>query len=239
MLVPASIVPPYVMASRSRSSSPRRTSANSAGVSSRTKAVWGVFVASMTVVGGLMLALDRGPRGGADGFSLPPLAALAGRGGVEAVLDTPEPIVKGRWQAIVIHDTGASSATPESLDQQARAVGLRGLGFHFVIGNGNGLGDGQIHAGQRWLSQVNGAHAAGKQAEWFNRNAIGICLVGNGDRRTFTENQIERVTQLVDVLMRECGIPADRVYLHRDIADTPSPGRFFPQAQVRAQLGVR
>lgn len=225
------------MATRRRSNS--KDVSSPPGVSSRAKAVWGVLLASMTLVGGTLLVLDRGPRVGVEGFSLPPLAAFAGGGGLEAVLDTPEPITAGRWQAIVIHDTGTSTATAESLEQQARAQGLRGLGYHFVIGNGNGLGNGQVHAGQRWVKQVSGAHAAGKQAEWFNRNAIGICLVGNGDRRTFTDNQVERVTQLVDALMRECNIPADRVYLHSEIADTPSPGRFFPQAAVRAQLSGR
>lgn len=210
-----------------------------AGVSTRTKAVWGTLVAAMTVVGGGLLALDRGPHVSAEGFSLPPMAAFAGGGGVEALFDTPEPIAAGRWQAIVIHDTGTSSASPETLDAHARSQGLRGLGYHFVIGNGHGLRDGQIHAGPRWLSQTNGAHAAGPNADWFNRHAIGICLVGNGDRRTFSEAQIERVTHLVDAIMRECKIPADRVYLHSEIADTPSPGRFFPQAAMRAALGTR
>lgn len=203
----------------------------------RARAVWGALLASMTLVGAVLLILDRGPMPKGEGFSLPPLAALSGAGGVESVLETVEPIAPGRWQAIVIHDTGTPGATPDSLDAEARAIGLRGLGYHFVIGNGNGMRDGQIHVGQRWLAQSAGAHAAGTRAEWFNRNAIGICLVGNGERRPFTEVQVQRLVQLVEVLMRECRIPADRVYLHSEIADTPSPGRFFPQAGVRQQIG--
>lgn len=213
--------------------------ARKGGFSPRTRAVWGSLLASMTVVGGLLLVAGKGPRANADGFSLPPLAAIAGAGGIESVFNTPEPLVKGRWQAIVIHDSGTAGGTQQSLDEQARALGLRGLGQHFVIGNGNGLRDGQVHVGQRWLKQAAGAHAAGKQADWFNRNAVGVCVVGNGERRAFTEAQMERLVQLVDALMRECNIPADRVYLHSQIADTPSPGRFFPEAAVRAQLPGR
>jgi hypothetical protein len=215
----------------------RKAKGGAQGLSPRARAVWGALLASMTLVAGGLLLLDRGPMPTGEGFSLPPLAALSG-GGVESILETVEPIVPGRWQAIVIHDTGTSGATPESLDAEARAMGLRGLGYHFVLGNGNGMRNGQIHVSPRWLRQAVGAHAAGPRADWFNRNAIGICLVGNGERRPFTEEQIQRLVQLIEVLMRECRIPADRVYLHAEIADTPSPGRFFPQAGVRQQIGA-
>ncbi len=214
-----------------------RTGGGNRPVSSRTRIVWGSLVASMTVVGGLPLALDRRESPIGDGFALPPLAAMAGAGGIESVFNTPEPMTAGRWQAIVIHDSGTASGSPDTLDEQARSMGLRGLGYHFVIGNGSGLRDGQIHVGARWLKQSAGAHAAGAKADWYNRNAIGICIVGNGERRPFTEAQTARLMQLVDALMRECKIPADRVYLHSQIADTPSPGRFFPEAGFRGQLG--
>ncbi|MDX2131925.1 MAG: peptidoglycan recognition family protein [Planctomycetota bacterium] len=217
-----------------------RASVASRSLSSRTRVVWGALLASMTVVGGGLVMLDTGERSTGEGFSLPPLAVMASAGGLESILSTPTPIESGRWQAIVIHDSGTLSGSPESLDEQARRLGLRGLGYHFVLGNGSGLRDGQVHVGGRWLRQNPGAHAAGKNADWLNRNAIGICVVGDGERATFTEAQRVRLAQLVEMLMRECQIPADRVYLHREVASTPSPGKFFPEASFRQAIaGVR
>lgn len=205
-------------------------------LTSRTKVVWGSLLASMTIVGGGLVLLDGGARPSAEGFSLPPLAVMTSAGGLESVLSTPTPIEAGRWQAIVIHDSGTLSGSPESLDEQARRLGLRGLGYHFVVGNGSGLRDGQVHVGGRWLRQNPGAHAAGKNADWLNRNAIGICLVGDGERGAFTDAQRVRLVQLVEMLMRECQIPAERVYLHREVASTPSPGKLFPEGAFRQAI---
>ena len=45
--------------------------------------------------------------------------------------------------------------------------GLKGLGYHFVIGNGRGISDGELYVGYRWLDQLAGAHAAGANgANW-------------------------------------------------------------------------
>jgi len=223
--------------SRSKSSKSRKgTSSRGAGVSRRSKTVWGALLASMTLVGGLLVVLDpkQAPSGG--GFALPPLAATDGASSVEAVFNTKAPLESGRWQAIVIHDSGSPAGSPESLDEAARRSGLRGLGYHFVIGNGNGLRDGQVHVASRWLQQGMGAHVAGQNGDWYNRNAIGICLVGNGERTPFTDAQMSRLVQLVDALQRECRIPADRVYLHSQLAATPSPGRFFADSAFRSQL---
>jgi hypothetical protein len=202
----------------------------------RAAVVWTSLLAAMTVVGGGLLLLSGGPTPGSDGLSIPPLMALSGPSTAEAVFNTREPIPQGRWQAIVIHDSGSPVGTPASMDARARAMNLKGLGYHFVIGNGNGLGDGEIHVGARWLSQVAGAHAAGADADWFNLNAIGICLVGDGDRQRPTPTQLRRLTQLTAALARELKIPQDRIYLHSDIAQTTSPGRLFPEQDFRGSL---
>lgn len=192
----------------------------------------------MTLVGGVLLALDNAPTFSPDGLALPTLAATSGETSIEAIFNTRRPLDRQRWQAIVIHDSGRPFGSIDQLETEARQMNLRSLGYHFVIGNGSGMSDGEIHVGGRWLSQDPGAHAAGKNADWFNRHSIGICLVGDGDRRAFTPAQMRRLTQLVESLCREFNIPANRVYLHRDIAATPSPGRLFPEAELRQQLAA-
>jgi hypothetical protein len=204
-------------------------------VSPRSKAVWGALALSMSTVGGLLYLL-QGPGDRLEGLSLPPMVAAAGTSSIEAIFQTRQAIGPQRWQAIVIHHSGSVVGSPGSIDVQHKAANLDGLGYHFVIGNGSGYGDGDIHVGYRWLDQLPGAHVGGMNGDWFNRNAIGICLVGDGRRRPFTEQQARRLVQAVAALAERLEIPPDRIYLHSDVNPTDSPGRFFPEAAFREQL---
>jgi len=191
----------------------------------------------MTGVGGLLFVLSGGtPAPSSEGLSLPPLLAIRGPRTLESIFQTPQAVTAGRWASIVIHDSGTGAGTTADLEAQAKAMNLKGLGYHFVVGNGKGMDDGELHVGSRWLNQQPGAHASGSKADWYNHNSIGICLVGDGERRKFTPEQMSRLSELVSALQTELGIPANQVYLHRDIAPTPSPGRFFPAAAFQQSL---
>lgn len=219
-----------------------RSSKSNAGrdvLSTRSRNVWGALVATMTVMGGALYAMDGKASPRVDGVNLPALIAPATATSVEVVFNTKVPLDKAKWQAIVIHHTGSPYATPESLESEAKANGLAGLGYQFVIGNGNGLDDGELHVGSRWLRQLPGAHASGPKADWYNRNSIGICLVGNGDRGRFTEAQMRRLSQLVDALCRELSIPRDRIVLQDELVKGAGPGRYFPGVAFREQLALR
>lgn len=187
----------------------------------------------MTLAAGVLLALNGDLRG------VPIAASLTGDSNSSA---SSAPLDHARWKAIVIHHSGSPGGSPESLDRLHRSWGFASLGYHFVIGNGIDFGDGAIQAGPRWNRQEPGAHvaarAAGTQpdATWFNEHAIGICLIGNGERRSFTDSQITRLGELVADLQREFGIPDNQVFLHSDLADVASPGRFFPVAAFESAL---
>lgn len=172
-----------------------------------------------------------------DGLALPAMVSTTAPSSVEAVFSTRASLQRERWKSIVIHHSGSPVGSPATLEQQAIANNLKGLGYHFVIGNGNGIDDGEVHVGFRWLDQLPGAHAAGDQGDWYNRNSIGICLIGDGNRQEFTPTQIRRLLQLVDALAREFRIPRDQIVLHSDIAGISDPGRFFPAAAFNEQLG--
>lgn len=202
----------------------------------RSKVVWASLVGSMTAVTMLLMALDHGTAARLDGLSLPAMAAIPGSNSIEAVFDTRKPVMPGQWRAIVIDHTGSQYGTPASIDEDHKAKGLKGLGYDFVIGNGQGMGDGEIHVGERWLEQEPGAHTAGPDGEWYNRHAIGIALVGDGDRKGFTDAQMSRLLDLVSALARQYDIPADRIVLHSDVAPVSGPGRYFPEAALREQL---
>jgi N-acetyl-anhydromuramyl-L-alanine amidase AmpD len=212
---------------------------NRAGaVTGRTRTVWLALLGAMTFTGGGMWALQGAPMPRLDGMSLPALVAAAGPSSLEAVYQTRSPVEKGRWTSIVIHHSGATYGTPASIEAEHRAMNLSGLGYHFVIGNGHGIGDGEVHVGYRWLDQLPGAHVAGPQGDRLNRTSIGICLVGDGHRHEFTQEQMTRLLDLVASLRATLDIPASQVYLHSDVAQVADPGLFFPAAAFREQVAA-
>jgi N-acetyl-anhydromuramyl-L-alanine amidase AmpD len=216
--------------------SKRTKGKKAAQVSMRSRIVWGAFLGAMTTVGGFFWMLQGGPAPRLDGLALPAMVAAAGPSSIEAVFRTRTPIESKRWQAIVVHHSGSHYGTPATIEAQHRAANINGLGHHFVIGNGSGLDDGEVRVGYRWLDQLPGAHVAGPQGDWYNRNSISVCLVGDGRRRPYTDQQMRRTVQLVSSLAEQLGIPADRIHLHSDLTQTDDPGRFFPEAAFREQI---
>ena len=206
-------------------------------VSRRTKAVWVSLFATMSLVGGLLGLAESGRLPTLNGLSLPPMVAAAGPSSIESVYRTRLPADYDRWRSIVIHHSGSTKGTPESIaSDHVNKLHLTGLGHHFVLGNGRGIQDGEIYVGYRWLDQLPGAHTAGENADWYNRHAISICLIGDGRREPFTPMQIRRLVELTKSLATHFNIPADQILLHSDLVETSDPGPFFPAAAFRERL---
>ncbi len=206
----------------------------------RPHIVLGALVASMTLVGGALFLVENHP--GLGGVA-PAAAALEPRSAPAApvnqnLIKANRPLESGRWAGIVIHHSGSPAGSLDSIARQHEAAGLKCLGYHFIISNGQGAPDGQISPGPRWLDQLPGAHAKGPASEALNRKTIGICLVGDGESRTFTDAQIDSLARLVAQLQKQFNIPATAVVLHRDVASTSSPGRLFPEAAFRSRLAT-
>jgi hypothetical protein len=223
-----------------------RSTPTTARLSRRTRVVWGAFGAAMALGCGVLVLGDAGgPR------AVPALAVLQTGGSEGGIQPLETPLDRERWNAIVIHHSGTPAGDPGSIARMQGDEGALGLGYHFVIGNGQGMPDGFVFVGPRWNQQKPGAHVASRtrggdaaqvslrrspSAEQLNLHAVGICLVGNGDRREFTEHQMRELVTLVRRIQRTLGIPSDRVFLHGDVAETSSPGRFFPVAAFEEQL---
>lgn len=202
----------------------------------RTKVVWSVLGIGMTLSIGMLSMLDSGSPTRSGGLSLAPLMGIERSVGMESIFQTTSPIESNRWDSIVIVHSGSPSGSAADIAQEHKTLGYDGLGFHFVIGNGKRMGDGEIHVGYRWLDQRSGADLSGVHSGFNSSNAIEICLVGDGDRRPFSDEQMYRLAQLVSSLSDEMGISSDRVFLHKDLAGTSSPGQFFPQAEFEQLL---
>lgn len=202
--------------------------------SRRTKVVWAVFIAATTAVTGLLAMRDSNAP---SGFVLTSVDTVGGRPSGDSVFHIAKPLDRQRWTSIVINHLGEPSGDADSVTRKHLAMGYKGLGYHFLIGNGNGLGDGVVHVGYRWNDQLPGAHVIGPKGLYYNEHAIAICLIGNGDRRPFTDRQMAQLVSLVQRLQAELSIPAKNVLLHRDLASqVASPGKFFPAAQFQEQL---
>ena len=201
---------------------------------SRTQAVWLSLVAALTVVGGLLAALSGGT---APRIARAAPAAAVEReategAGIDVIFDTKQNLIKDRWASIVVHDSGSPMGSAARLAERDEGRGLRGLGLHFVITNGQGGPDGQIQIGYRWNEQLPGAHVEGLRSRELNEVAIGIALIGDGERRPFTDAQMASLRRLVRSLCERLEIPQDAVMLHRDVAPVRSPGRLFPEAAI-------
>lgn len=223
-----------------RKATSTRTRRTKAPQLERKHVVWASLLAGMTGVGGLLLLLENGPaRAAAGGVPLVQVAT-ARHANLDALFQTRASIEQSRWKGIVIHHSASPMGSAQTLTDQANARGFKGLGYHFVISNGQGATDGQIFVGYRWQDQLPGVHVTGTKAEQYNRQTIGICLIGDGERREFTKAQIDRLADLVSTLQTRLDIPDSAVVLHRDVAPTGSPGRHFPEIAFRQRLaGLR
>jgi len=139
------------------------------------------------------------------------------------------PVQPGRWQYIVIHHSGVDTGTVKAMDQYHREVRHmeNGLAYHFVIGNGSGMRDGEIAVGRRWTKQLDGGHLA---SEAQNTIAIGICLVGNFDLHPPTPSEMNSLRALAQALMVRCNLTPRAVKTHQqiNIVHTRCPGAKFP-----------
>lgn len=175
-----------------------------------------------------------------------PAASAAGKSGSASSAGLPASVssaisnaavAPGRWKYIVIHHSGTSEGTAQGMDRYHREVRHmeNGLAYHFVIGNGNGMANGEVFVGNRWKKQLDGGHLASLAQ---NKVAIGICLVGNFDKTAPSAAQMQSLNTLVRTLMKRCNISASNVKTHQQInvIGTRCPGSRFPTKSFLAGL---
>lgn len=151
------------------------------------------------------------------------------------------PIKKGRWRYIIIHNSGTRQGNARIFGNyhlKTRKM-KNGLAYHFVIGNGNSSGDGQIEIGSRWTRQINGGHVA---SDYLNNIALGICFVGDFNRDRPTAAQLAALEELVDYLRNRVGKIKGKPALvrgHKQINPKPTdcPGNRFDLRWLRRRFG--
>lgn len=146
------------------------------------------------------------------------------------------------WKYIVLHHTATETGSVESIDaahklrKDASGNPWRGIGYHFLIGNGHGMKDGEVASTFRWKDQSDGAHAGDSR---YNTQGIGICLVGNFDDEPPTPAQLQSLRDLMTTLRAECRIGTDGIVRHTDIKATACPGKQFPWKTLLSSIKTK
>lgn len=214
----------------------RLASGNKRLLEKRTIRVLGSLVVGMTLVSALLLALE--PDKSDTAWSLSALD-MSNASAQQEIL---EKVGERPWNYIIIHDSrgiaGGERELNAAWDREYARQGLptpRGAGYHFVVNDRQGLSDGEVEIARRWKQQIDGDFVSGEQADMWNREAIGICMMGDADNRAFSEGQIEATIKLVRVLQQAYDIPRSRVFIQTGrSADSLAP--FFPAAEFRKQI---
>ena len=130
-----------------------------------------------------------------------------------------EGVVPGRWTRIYVHHSNTPGGDASTLADQVPTDRRNGPADHFVIGNGDGMEDGEVQITTRWAQQLPaGAPATGQPIE---RSWISICLIGDFDRNRLTDAQRQRLGQLLMEIESRLGIGRDRLVM-LNVTDSPA-----------------
>jgi hypothetical protein len=146
------------------------------------------------------------------------------------------------WHYIVLHHSASAAGNYDEIDREHRKqLGYDGCGYHFIIGNGNGSGDGQIEVARRWDNQKQGVHCRNARSHDVDEYGIGICLIGDLDQQPPTPRQIAATRALIAYLSRRYQIATSNISTHAHLAATPTacPGKYFPEALAGAKIDGR
>ncbi len=198
----------------------------------------------LLIVTGASLAQADPPRG-----EVQPAAAIAGpeSSRLQTLLSDVDAPVRS-WKFVVLHHSATRAGDVAGIDEEHRqrldASGRPWLGiaYHFVIGNGHGMADGEVQETFRWRRQLAGAHA-GQQD--YNELGLGVCLIGNFEEAGPTRAQLQSTRQLVSALKNRFRLQDDQILRHADLKATACPGKLFsmeeilpPAAGVPARRGM-
>ncbi len=203
-----------------------RANAKTPDPSPRRKAlVLGTLVVGLGLTSVFLLAVSPPPLTGGAAGSL--FAVENAPSSLDRIFLTAAP--QSNWKYIYIHHTRTPSGNAQTLSETHR------LGDHFLLGNGDGMGDGEIQIGAAWERQQPAAAPPG--ADFTDpRHIISIGIVGDFDRSVPTSVQMRRLGQLVGALQVRHGIAAANVLVVNQPDQASGIGRYFPATAFRGQL---
>lgn len=173
------------------------------------------------------------------------LSAKTGSPSISITVPIPASVMTAkpasRWKYVVIHHSFSSDdRTTRNWDairhHHIKINGWHDIGYHYGIERVNGSLE--VLYGRPMTKD--GAHAIG-----FNRNGVGICMVGNYNIEEPAEDRLYMLECLVKRLMKDNHIPAHCVIGHRETylirgvkVEKTCPGSKFDMEAFRSRLPV-
>ncbi len=146
-----------------------------------------------------------------------------------------------RWRYIVVHHSAGTYGDIAMLQRvhRERQPGdpIDAIPYHYVIGNGRGLGVGEVASDWRRSLHIWGAHVSARNRA-RNLFGIGVCVIGNLEEHEMPARQLEALVALTRALMTRYDIPPQNVTGHGLLEgeSTRCPGRNFPLREFRAGI---
>lgn len=146
---------------------------------------------------------------------------------VKTLIDSPKKIK--HWQYIIVHHSGTPSGNAKIFGYYHSNMRHmeNGLAYHFIIGNGTDSSDGEIEVGDRWRDQLKGGHVSNDD---LNEVSLGICLVGNFNKKRPSPKQIASLVELIRYLNSIIPGKHPKFTTHREAQPnhTACPGHHLP-----------
>lgn len=141
----------------------------------------------------------------------------------------------GTIEYLILHHTERNNDFPFFIKSRHKYWrGWDDVGYHYMIGNTRPFTqDGKIYQGR--LEGFEGAHTRG-----FNKNSLGICLIGNFDKKTPSSKQISSLLYLLQTKAHQYNIPIENIRGHRELPNTRKtcPGKLIDMDYIRDTLLV-
>jgi len=117
---------------------------------------------------------------------------------------------------IVIHHSQREIDSPRQIRKRHLERGWEDIGYHYLIGK-----KGKLYRGRsiRFI----GAHVLG-----YNKNSIGICLIGDLDKSIPTRKQLKSLIKFLGKISKKYKIPIENILGHREFPNVTKtcPGNF-------------
>lgn len=141
------------------------------------------------------------------------------------------------WKYLVIHHSATSAGSVKSFHKFHTQQGYGGIAYHYVIGNGKGMKDGEVQETFRWKDQIAGTHSTVNSWK-YNIFGIGICLVGNLEKKAPTAKQLKALKALTAKLSKKHHIPASQIIGHQQVPFDKNPKRHEQTACPGKKLNI-
>ncbi len=127
---------------------------------------------------------------------------------------------------LVIHHSEREEDSAEFIRERHLKRGFEDIGYHYLIDEKGNLFFGRS-------IEFCGAHVYG-----HNTNSLGICLMGNFDKKNPSKIQMNKLVLFIKDLLKKYNLSPEKVLGHREFKGVTKscPGKFVNMEELRRKL---